>query len=86
MNRWLGRPTKMTLALLVILYSAYLLKTLLGINISGRYSASHIFKAPLDPFFSHGTALCEEFQTLCNLRSKIQFKVQRRIERLREEV
>jgi hypothetical protein len=86
MNRWLGRSTKITLALVITLYSAYLLKTLMGINISGRYSASEIFKAPLDPLFSHGTQLCDEFQTLCDLRSKIQFKVQRRIERLREEV
>ncbi len=83
MQLWLKRSPKILLALIVMVYGAYLLKTVMGINVSHRYSASWILKAPLEPLWSHKTALCEEFQTLCTLRERVRNKVQHRIETTR---
>jgi hypothetical protein len=81
MKRRLGKPPKIFLAVTTVIYSVYLLKTVLGINISSRYSAPSIIKLPLQPLLSHKAALCSEFQTLCNLRSHIFHEVQPRIEK-----
>jgi hypothetical protein len=59
------------------LYSLYLLKTLMGINLSHSYSAKGILKAPLQPIKSNSTELCQEFQTLCKIRTKIRHKFYR---------
>lgn len=80
MQKWLKRSPKILLALTVVVYGAYLLKTAMGVNVSNRYSASWIFKVPLEPLWDHKTALCEEFQTLCTLRDRVKTKVQHRIE------
>ena len=72
-----GKFWKNSAVILGVLYSAYLVKTLMGVNISNRYSAAGIFKAPLQPIQSHSTQLCQEFQTLCKIRSKIKHKYQR---------
>ncbi len=74
------------MALTVTVYSAYLLKTLLGINISSHYSAPWIVKLPLEPLLSHKATLCAEFQTLCTLRSQILHKVQPRIDKAKRAV
>ncbi len=74
------------MALTVTVYSAYLLKTLLGINISSHYSAPWIVKLPLEPLLSHKATLCAEFQTLCTLRSQILHKVQPHIDKAKRAV
>jgi hypothetical protein len=66
-----------TVVVLGVLYSAYLLKTLMGIDLSTNYSASKIIKAPLHPIRTHSAELCQEFQTLCKIRSKIKQKYYR---------
>jgi hypothetical protein len=86
MKRRLGKPSKIFLAITATVYSAYLLKTLLGINISSRYSAPWIVKLPLEPLLSHKSTLCAEFQTLCTLRSQILHRVQPRIEKAKRAV
>jgi hypothetical protein len=80
MQKWLKRSPKILLTLTVTVYGAYLIKTAMGINVLGHYSAPSVFKIPLKPLWSHKTALCEEFQTLCTLREKVKNKVQYRIE------
>jgi hypothetical protein len=86
MKQRLGKPSKIFLVLTATIYSAYLLKTLLGINISSRYSAPWIVKLPLAPLLSHKGTLCAEFQTLCTLRSQILHEVQPRIEKAKRAV
>jgi hypothetical protein len=74
------------LATVGLIYSIYLLKTLLGINVSNHYSAPWILKVPLEPLLSHKASLCTEFQTLCTLRSQILHQVQPRIEKAKRAV
>jgi hypothetical protein len=74
------------LTVIVSIYSLYLLKTLLGINVSNHYSAPWILKVPLEPLFSHKAELCNDFGALCNLRSQILHKVQPHIERAKRAV
>jgi hypothetical protein len=73
------RSTKLFLALMLI-YGIYLLKTIMGINVSNRYSAPKSLKAPLEVIWAHKTELCDEFQTLCLFRREIQQKVQHKIQ------
>jgi hypothetical protein len=72
-----GKKMRHAAVILGVLYSAYLLKTLMGINVSTRYSAAGIFKAPLRPIRSYSTELCQQFPTLCKIRSKIKHKYDR---------
>jgi hypothetical protein len=72
-----GKKMRNAAVILGVLYSAYLLKTLMGINISTRYSAAGILKVPLRPIRSHSTELCQQFPTLCKIRSKIKYKYDR---------
>jgi hypothetical protein len=81
MKQRLGKSSKIVLALTTAVYSVYLLKTVLGINVSNHYSAPWILKLPLEPLLSHKAALCSEFKTLCTLRSQIFHQVQPRIEK-----
>jgi hypothetical protein len=74
------------LATVGLIYSIYLLKTLLGINFSNQYSAPWILKVPLEPLFSYKASLCIEFQSLCTLRSQILHQVQPRIEKAKRAV
>lgn len=62
-----------------VIYGVYLLKTLLGINISNRYSASWILKVPIQPVLTHKAELCGEFKPVCLFRSQIMHKVQNQI-------
>jgi hypothetical protein len=75
LSKWLG--------LLAILYTAYLFKTAMGVNISNRYSASWLLKVPLEPLWSSKTELCLEFRTLCTARSTFQHKIQDRVDLLK---
>ncbi|MGB8698200.1 MAG: hypothetical protein WCD18_02180 [Thermosynechococcaceae cyanobacterium] len=84
MNQRLKPKTKLFLALMMTLYGAYLFKTFMGINISNRYSASWIFKMPLEPLWAHKPELCQEFHSLCTLRSVVQKKVQHKIEQVKQ--
>lgn len=68
---------------LVLFYGAYLLKTALGVNVSSSYSASWIFKVPLEPLWAHKAELCAEFQTLCSVRSSLRHRVQSRLDRIK---
>jgi hypothetical protein len=86
MKRRLGKSPKVLLALTTAIYSAYLLKTLLGINVSNHYSAPWILKLPLEPLLSHKTVLCTELQTLCALRSRVFHGVQPQIEKVKRAV
>jgi hypothetical protein len=86
MKRSLIKSSKIFLALMVTLYSVYFIKTITGINVSNRYSAAGIFKAPIRPLWAHKAELCAEFQTLCTLRSKIKNKVQHRVDQVKREV
>ncbi|WP_404787898.1 hypothetical protein [Altericista sp. CCNU0014] len=79
MKQWLNQSPKILLVTIGAMYGVYLLKTLLGINLSNSHSASWVLKAPLEPVWSHRTELCGEFQTLCTLRSRIMHKVQNQI-------
>jgi hypothetical protein len=74
------------LTFIVSIYSIYLLKTLLGINVSNHYSAPWILKVPLEPLFSHKAELCTDFQTLCSLRSQIFHRVQPHIDKAKRAV
>lgn len=71
------KTVRNTVFIIGSLYSLYLLKTLMGINLSNSYSATGIFKAPLQPIKSHSSELCQEFQTLCKIRTKIKHKFYR---------
>lgn len=72
-----GKFIRNTVVILGVLYSVYLVKTLIGINISNRHSAADILKTPLQPIQSHSAELCQEFQTLCKMRTKIKSKYYR---------
>jgi hypothetical protein len=74
-RKW--KTARNTAVVVGVLYSAYLLKTLMGINLSNSYSATGLFKVPLQPIQSQGTELCQEFQTLCKIRSKIKHRFYR---------
>jgi hypothetical protein len=88
MKQGFGKSPKFfgTLTFIVSVYSLYLLKTLLGINVSNHYSAPWILKVPLEPLLSHKTELCTDFQSLCSLRSQIFHQVQPRIEKAKRAV
>jgi hypothetical protein len=79
MKRWPSQSPKMFLAVMGAIYAIYLLKTLLGINISNRYSASWILKMPIQPVLTHKAELCGEFKPVCIFRSQIMHKVQNQL-------
>jgi hypothetical protein len=73
------KSTKLFLTLLLI-YGIYLLKTIMGINVSNQYSAPRLLKVPLEPIWANKTEICNELQALCLFSHKIQQKVQHQIE------
>jgi hypothetical protein len=88
MKQGFGKSPKFlgALTFIVSIYSLYLLKTLLGINVSNHYSAPWILKVPLEPLLTHKAELCTDFQTLCTLRSQILHQVQPQIEKAKRAV
>jgi hypothetical protein len=79
MKQWLRKSPKVFLTVMGAMYGIYLLKTLLGINVSNRYSASWILKLPIQPVLTHKAELCVEFKPVCLFRSQIVHKVQNQI-------
>jgi hypothetical protein len=79
MQQWLRKSPKVFLTVMGAMYGIYLLKTLLGINVSSRYSASWILKMPIQPVLTHKAELCGEFKSVCTFRSQIMHKIQNRI-------
>lgn len=86
MKRSFGKLPQTCIALTIVVYGAYLLKTVMGINVSSHYSAPSILKLPLKPVWSHKAELCAEFQPLCSLRGQIMHKVKNRIEQAKRAV
>jgi hypothetical protein len=86
MKQSFGRLPQAFIALTIMVYVTYLLKTIMGINVSNHYSAPSILKLPLKPVWSHKAELCAEFQPLCALRSQIMRKVNNRIEQAKRAV
>jgi hypothetical protein len=83
MKQLFKTPTRLMLTLMMTLYGFYLIKTLMGINLSNRYSASSFLKFPLEPIWAHKTELCKEFQGFCTFRTEIQKKFQYRIKQVK---
>lgn len=80
----LKKSTRTIISVILLLYGAYLTKTLLGINISGRHSASWILKAPIDPLYNKKDEFCMELQSACQWRRTIRNKVQKKIEQAKD--
>jgi hypothetical protein len=78
-----AKASKKLLTLTVLLYGLYLLKTLMGINVSKQFSANWILKAPLQPLLANKTKLCEEFEALCTVRTQIKKAVQYQINHIK---
>jgi hypothetical protein len=86
MKQSLRRLPQIFIALTIMTYGAYLLKTIMGINVLSHYSAPSILKLPLEPVWSHKAELCAGFQPLCALRGQIMHKVKNRIDQVKRAV
>jgi hypothetical protein len=86
MKRSFGRLPQAFIALTIMVYGTYLLKTIMGINVLNHYSAPSFLKLPLEPVWSHKAELCAEFQPLCTLRGQIMHKVKNRIDQAKRSV
>jgi hypothetical protein len=86
MNRRILKTSRWVLVAIALMYGVYLTKTAMGVNISKRYSASWVFKVPLEPLQSHKSELCDDFQTLCTIHHKVRNKVNRQVNRIRRAV
>ena len=80
------KSTKKAIPLLVVLYGLYLLKTLLGINVSNQYSANWIFKVPLEPVLASKGRLCQELESACAARQDLRVKVQRGLKKAKRAI
>lgn len=82
----IARTTQKAASVLALIYGLYLVKTLLGINISGQYSGHWILKAPLEPVGAVNTKLCREFESTCGSGKTLRKKVRRGINRVKHVV